>query len=227
MGQTMGTAQIVHFSDVLCVWAYVAERRMTELRGEFGSAVEIERRFVSIFGLARAKLEGRWRDKGGIAAYGEHVRGVVAGFDHVVVHPEVWSGVTPTSSWPAHLALCAVRLLEREGKAPPGSSEALAWRLREAFFRDAHDISRREVLLAAAEQQGLDPAAVAGHLASGRAHAELASDYELARDQDVRVSPSLLLNEARQRLNGNVGYRVIAANVREVLEKPPGQLSWC
>ena len=41
------------------------------------------------------------------------------------------------------------------------------------------------------------------------------------------MSPSLLLNDGRQRLNGNVGYRVIAANVREILERPPGQLSWC
>ncbi len=223
----MGTAQIVHFSDVLCVWAYAAERRMTELRDEFGSAIEIGYRFVSIFGVAQAKLEGRWREKGGMAAYGEHVRGVVAGFDHIRVHPEVWTRVAPSSSWPAHLALCAVRLLEREGNAPPGSSMALAWRLREAFFRDAHDISRQEVLLAAVEQQGLEPAAVAGHLASGRAHAELASDYEMARDQDIRLSPTILLNEGRQRLNGNVGYLVIAANVREVLERPPGQQSWC
>lgn len=223
----MSSAHIVHFSDVLCVWAYVAERRMAELREEFGEAVTIDYRFVSVFGTARSKLEARWRDKGGLAAYAAHVRGVVAGFDHLGVHAEIWSRVAPSSSWPAHLVLCAVRLLEREGQAPAGTCVALAWRLREAFFRDALDISRQEVLLALVAQQGIAPDAVATLLGSGEAHAELAADYELARDQDVRMSPSLLLNEGRQRLNGNVGYRVIAANVREVLERPAVQHSWC
>jgi predicted DsbA family dithiol-disulfide isomerase len=223
----MATVRVLHFSDLLCVWAYAAERRMVELRDEFGSGVAIDYRFVSIFGTAQKKLEERWRDKGGIAAYGEHVRGIVAGFGHVEVHADVWTRVTPASSWPAHLAVCAVRLLERGQAAEPGSSEALAHRLRRAFFAEAQDISREEVLRAAVEGIGVDPAAVARHVASGGAHAELSADYEQARDQDVRMSPTILLNEGRQRLSGNVGYRVIAANVREVLEKRPGQVSWC
>jgi hypothetical protein len=37
----------------------------------------------------------------------------------------------------------------------------------------------------------------------------------------------LLFNEGRQRLTGNVGYRIIEANIRELLEGAPGQLSWC
>ena len=36
-----------------------------------------------------------------------------------------------------------------------------------------------------------------------------------------------MLNEDRQRLTGNVGYRVIEANVRELLERPSAQHSWC
>ena len=200
---------------------------MVELRAEFGDGVAIDYRFVSIFGMAQKKIEERWRDKGGVAAYGEHVRGIVTGFGHVELHPDAWTHVTPASSWPAHLAVCSVRVLEREGAVPRGSSEALAQRLRRAFFAEARDISRQEVLLAVVEQVGLDPAAIAAHLATGQAHSELAADHEQARDQDVRMSPTVLLNEGRQRLSGNVGYRVIAANVREVLEKRPGQVSWC
>ena len=223
----MGTVRIVHFSDMLCVWAYAAERRMVELREELGDAVEIDYRFVSIFGRATQKLEERWRDKGGIASYGEHVRGIAASFGHLELHPDVWSRVMPTSSWPAHLAVCAVRVLEQEGAAKPGSSEALAQRLRRAFFSEARDISHQEVLLAVVEELGLDAQAVAQKLMTGRAHAELASDHEQAQNQDIRISPTILLNEGRQRLSGNVGYRVIVANVREVLEKRVGQFSWC
>jgi hypothetical protein len=43
----------------------------------------------------------------------------------------------------------------------------------------------------------------------------------------VTVSPTLIFNEGRQRLNGNVGYRVIEANIRELLHNPSGELSWC
>ena len=49
----------------------------------------------------------------------------------------------------------------------------------------------------------------------------------LAREQNVRASPTLIFNEGRQRLTGNVGYRVIEANVRELLQAPAGGQSWC
>ncbi|MBE9179781.1 hypothetical protein IQ268_14520 [Oculatella sp. LEGE 06141] len=35
------------------------------------------------------------------------------------------------------------------------------------------------------------------------------------------------INEGWQRLNGNVGDRVIEANIRELLHNPPGKQSWC
>ena len=42
-----------------------------------------------------------------------------------------------------------------------------------------------------------------------------------------QLSPSLVMNEGRQHLNGNVGYRVIEANVHELLRKPVDEMSWC
>lgn len=222
-----GPIRIVHFSDILCVWAYVAQQRMNELHAEFGAQVHVDYRLVSIFGYARSKLAQRWADKGGIGAYGEHVRSVTAEYDHVTLHSDVWTRVVPSSSWPAHLLLCAVRQLERTSRAEPNSFGALARRLRQAFFCEGRDISQQDVLAEVVRDVGLDRNAIEGALSSGEAHAELAADFELAREQDVRVSPSILLNEGRQRLNGNVGYRVIAANIREIRDKPAGQLSWC
>lgn len=219
--------QISHFSDVLCVWAYVAQRRMVELRDEFGERVDVDYRLVGVFGFARTKLEERWKDKGGLGGYAGHVREVASRFDHVTLHQDVWERVAPTSSWPAHLMLAAIRSLEAAGTATPGTFLDVAWRIREAFFRDARDISRDEVLFEIAEQAKVDPAAIRALLASGAAHSELARDYEQARELDVRVSPSIVMNEGRQRLNGNVGYRVIAANLKELLERTDHQLSWC
>jgi predicted DsbA family dithiol-disulfide isomerase len=223
----MEPIRVVHSSDVLCVWAYVGQIRMDRLAKEFPREVAVEYRYVSVFGSGREKLEERWRLKGGLAAYAEHVRDVVAKFEHVRLSPDTWALVAPASSMPAHLLLCAVRLLEREGLAAAGAQAAAAWRVREAFFRDARDVSDQEVLQAIAGEAELDRSALDALLRSGRAHAELARDLDAAREQDVRVSPTLVLNDGRQRLSGNVGYRAIAANVREILEKPVEEASWC
>jgi predicted DsbA family dithiol-disulfide isomerase len=45
----------------------------------------------------------------------------------------------------------------------------------------------------------------------------------------VQGSPTYVFNDGRQLLYGNVGYRIIEANVRELLSAPPaeGAPSWC
>ena len=40
-------------------------------------------------------------------------------------------------------------------------------------------------------------------------------------------SPTYLLNQGRQKLYGNVGYKIIEANVEEVLRRPAEAASWC
>jgi predicted DsbA family dithiol-disulfide isomerase len=128
---------------------------------------------------------------------------------------------------PGHLVLCAVRLLEARGVVAPDALARAAWALREAFFRDCADISRRAVLLQLARDAGLPVSQLEDMLDSGAAHAALAEDLDLAKQHGIQASPTLLFNEGRQRLTGNVGYRIIEANIRELLEASPGQLSWC
>jgi predicted DsbA family dithiol-disulfide isomerase len=219
--------RILHFSDVLCVWAYVAQVRMEELKGNFGDRVAIEYYFTSIFGDAHRKLEARWRDRGGIAAYGQHVQGVAARFPHVTVHPELWAIRTPRSSLACHRFLRAVKLLELAQEVELGSFERACWELRRSFFEEAIDVSAQASQWAIAETLDLPRAALGARLESGEACADLARDLELAKEYGITVSPSLVFNEGRQRLNGNVGYRVIEANIRELLHNPPGELSWC
>ncbi|NOQ90923.1 MAG: disulfide bond formation protein DsbA, partial [Gammaproteobacteria bacterium] len=47
------TIKIEYFSDVLCIWAYSGQVRMDELKCEFGEQIEIEYRFVPIFGAGK------------------------------------------------------------------------------------------------------------------------------------------------------------------------------
>jgi len=223
----MDSVRITHFSDALCVWAYVSQIRCDELLSRFPGQVSLDCRFFQVFGDVASKIRAGWSERGGLEGYSAHVRDVAADFPHVDVHPEVWLRNTPESSMPAHLLLCAVRLLEQAGEVDAGSVRSTAWTLREAFFRECANVGERAVLLGIVEKAGLRPARVEPLLDDGRAHAALSSDLEMVRDQTVRASPTLIFNEDRQRLTGNVGYRIIESNVRELLESPEGQISWC
>lgn len=221
------TVQISHFSDVLCVWAYVSQIRCDELLERFPDQTELDCHYFHVFGDVQGKVDAGWAKRGGLAGYAEHVRGVAAGFPHVELHDEVWVRNTPRSSMPAHLALCAVRRLVAEDQAQAGSTSAAAWAIRQAFFEKALDVGRRTTLLECVESVGVAPASVETMLDDGRAHAALAGDLDAARKQGIQTSPTLVFNEGRQQLAGNVGYRILEANVRELLERPEDQSSWC
>ena len=230
------TIHISYVSDVLCVWAYVAEARLEQLRKEFGPSIELEYRFVPIFGATRYRIAEGWKDRGGYAGFGAHVREVAKGFPHVSVNPEAWSSVAPSTSAAAHEMLCAARLLQEEGVldtarlAEQGGRslfEEAVWRVRTAFFEQARDISSRAVLLSVADEVGLPVTALEGKLASGEAMSELCHDIELRDQLKIEGSPTYYLNQGRQKLYGNVGYRVVSANLRELLEQPEHQASWC
>ena len=61
-----------------------------------------------------------------------------------------------------------------------------------------------------------------------RPFARLAADYQDADKMRIEGSPTFVLNEGRQKLYGNVGFRVIEANIQELLRAPAGdQASWC
>ena len=230
------TIQISYVSDVLCVWAYVAEARLDELRKEFGSSIELEYRFIPIFGATRHRIDEGWKKRGGYAGFGEHVRGVAEGFPHVSVHERVWGQVAPTTSSAAHEMLCAVRLLTDEGILDSARRaelkgrnllEEAIWQVRLAFFEHARDISSRRVLLDVLGQIGIPIPEIEARLSSGEAMAELCRDIELRDEHKIEGSPTYYLNQGRQKLYGNVGYRVVSANLRELLEQPGHQASWC
>jgi predicted DsbA family dithiol-disulfide isomerase len=78
-----------------------------------------------------------------------------------------------------------------------------------------------------AEELGLPIDLIQAQIDSGEASAQLSKDLDLVAEHTVNVSPTLIFKEGRQRLNGNVGDRVIEANIRELLNNPPEEQSWC
>ena len=45
----MSAVRIAYYTDILCVWAYLGQRRIDQLCEAFGDDVSIETRFCSVF----------------------------------------------------------------------------------------------------------------------------------------------------------------------------------
>lgn len=218
------TIRITHFSDVLCIWAYISQVRVAELRANFADEIAFDYRYFGVFGDVATKMSTQWSDKGGLAGYAAHVQETAAKFEHISVNANLWTTDTPSSSMPAHLVLRAAGIVCAEAGA---GVLALDDEIRRSFFEDAVDVSRVDTLLEICDRQGMDSAAIEAALRTGRAHAALSSDMKQAQEFGVRASPTLTFNEGRQTLTGNVGYRVIEANIRELIRNPLDQHSWC
>ena len=228
--------EIMCFTDILCIWAYIAQARMNQLLAKYVSSINIENHYISIFGSVESKLEKNWADKGGINAYCKHVQDIAKQYDHIEIHPDLWSKNRPTSSGNCHLFLKAIQLIEsRETLAVPNisngifkkASDLMAWELRLAFFRDMLDISHTDSQMELAEKLQLPVSKIEHLIKNGSAHAELENDNQLKEKYAIKGSPSLVLNEGRQIIYGNVGYRVIEANIHELINQPDNQASWC
>jgi predicted DsbA family dithiol-disulfide isomerase len=105
--------------------------------------------------------------------------------------------------------------------------DRFAEQLRIAFFTQARDISNDVVLREVLEEIDIPLARVEQASLSGRAHAALAADMHAANTARISGSPTWSLNEGRQVLFGNVGYRVIQANLEEFLNNDKPGASWC
>jgi protein-disulfide isomerase-like protein with CxxC motif len=171
--------EITYFSDVLCVWAYVAQARIEAVKEKFGTSVRIEQRFCSVFGDTATKIASTWKDRGRAFA---KCGGTVP---HIVVHPEIWLSTRPPSSASPHLFMKAVQHWECQsavaGQSAVSVFDRVVWTLRCAFFRDCRDIARWNVQCEIGEGLGVDIGAIEQLIDSGVAFARPAADYQDAR----------------------------------------------
>ena len=222
MTAPQANAIVDYYTDVLCVWAWIAQPRLDKLCNEWRDQVTVRYRDVDVFGDAHKKIPAKWGQQDGFHRFAEHVQQAGADHIHTKLHSDLWRITRPRSSLPAHLVLKAASLVA--GKA---AEESLALALREAFFCDARDISDMEVLLSVADTTGVDADALRRVVRTGEALAGLSADLRDAQALGVRGSPTWVLNDGRQLLYGNVGYRILQANVEELVNRPEGEASWC
>jgi predicted DsbA family dithiol-disulfide isomerase len=229
----LSVVEVTYFSDVLCIWAYASQARIEAVKEKFGDTVQIKHQFCSVFGDTARKIPSTWNDRGGYDGFNSHLRQVAERFPHIKVNPEIWIKTRPPTSASAHLFMKAVQHLDRgAGMVQNSSSESIfdqvLWAFRCAFFRDCRDIARWDVQCEIAEAFGADTAAIKEYIDSGIAFASLTADYQDADKARIEGSPSFVLNEGRQKLYGNIGFRLIEANIQELLRAPRiDEASWC
>src|ERR1035437_7484326 len=212
----MGVVGVTYFSDVLCIWAYASQARLDAVKRQFGDAVRIKHQFCSVFGDTARKMTSSWNDKGGYDGFNSHLREVAARFPHIEVHPEIWLKPRPSTSSSAHLFMKAVQQWDDKSQVARtpnvgGIFDQVLWDFRCAFF-----------------PRGVDIDAIEQCIHNGDAFARLAADYQDADKMRIEGSPSFVLNEGRQKLYGNIGFRLIEANIQELMREPrPDEASWC
>ena len=222
MSQNYSPILIDYYTDVLCVWAWIAQPRLEELNRQWAGKVTIRHCYLDIFGDSHSKISKQWGESDGFERFGAHVVKSAAPFENLEVNPDVWTKVRPRSSLQAHLFLMAVALVTDETLV-----ESVALRVRQAFFSEARDINAYSTLIECAEAENIDEKSLKAALQDGRAMAALSNDQRNASALGMRGSPTWVLNEGRQLLYGNVGYRILNANIEELARRPKLEASWC
>ena len=213
---------IDYYTDVLCIWAWIAQPRLEELHKQWGNKIRVHHRYVDIFGDACAKIPTQWGEADGFEKFHAHVAHSAKPYEHTQVHPDIWTRVRPNSSMTAHLFLKAVDLV-----AGYAQVDTLSTAMRHQFFTQAADVGKLENLLDMSDNLGINNDDILTALHNGKAMAVLSADYRSAKDCGIKGSPSWVLNSGRQTLYGNVGFRILNSNIEELIKNPAQEASWC
>jgi len=117
----------------------------------------------------------------------------------------VWTG--PDDLYP-HTILLAAEAVYATKAQGPGLAEALDRALRRAFWFQSRSIAHRQVILdVAGETAGVDVAALAGALDSGRHRRDLMDDHAVAMTDAIPGSPTLRLPDGTTLTNPGITVR--------------------
>lgn len=206
-----------HWSDPLCVWAFVAQDKLEQLLAEFGDRLQVEYRVVPVFGsLPHRFSHGPWAHDG-IEGRARATAKIAAEHGHPEVSGDCFRRDCPSSSWAPGAAIKAVCALERQGRVAPGSTGRYQTALRRAFFVDNLNIAHRRVQLEQAEAQQLPREPIEQRLDDGSALAALWEDNQLREQLKLQGSPTYVFDDGRAMLYGNFSFGVLHATVEQLL----------
>lgn len=216
-----------YWSDPLCIWAFVAQRKLESLLAEHGERLAVDYHVVPVFGSVPHRFRaGSWAAKG-VEGRVASTASVAARFGHPEVTGEVWRLDPPASSWAPGAVIKAVQGLESAGEVAPGAAADFLWQLRVRLFVDNQNIARRSVALHVAESAGLPVGAIEARLDDGSALAALFEDHQERERLRIQGSPTYVFDGGRAMLYGNFDEAVLQATVRELLGDRAAGCSVC
>lgn len=220
----MPKIKIHYYSDLLCVWAYIAQVRINELLENYNDQIDLDYHYTPTFASIENKVIKGWSAKGGVKAYAEHVKGLEKEFPHIKISDQCWTKKTPHSSINIHLFLRAMLEVDEITKK---QFEDFSWQCRVDFFENAIDITHRDYQTALADKMNLPTDKIMKMIDSGAASAKLHADFTSIESDKIPGSPTLRFNNGRQVLYGNIGYKIIESSIKELLEGKHYDQSWC
>jgi predicted DsbA family dithiol-disulfide isomerase len=182
------------YSDVVCPWCYIGERRFARALAEYPGADEVEVVFrpyqldPSAPRTAVPLLDYLARRFGaGARRMTEHV-GAAARGEGIEIR---WDDAVAANTLDAHRLL---RLAEQEHG--PGMQRALVERLFDAHFTRGMDIADTAVLADLAAAVGMERARATAYLASGEGAREVRDEIAHARRLGVTAVPTFVFDGA-------------------------------
>src|SRR5215217_4347778 len=180
---------LVYVTDPICSGCWAFEPTWRRLRHNYDSVVTVR----TIYGGLLAGWEGFSDPGAGIAKpadVGPHWLEVAARTGQPI-NPEVWHTDPPASSYPASKAAHIVRMLDA------AAEERFLRRVREAVFLEARNVARRDVLVACADEAGVDARAFAVLFDADAGAQGLAADIRERHELGVARFPTLLISTPR------------------------------
>jgi len=182
------------YSDVVCPWCYIGERRFEQALAGFPRAGDVEVVFRPYQLDPTAPDEAIPTREALRRKYGENAGSMLDRVASVGADEGIrfdWEQALSVNTRTAHRLL---RLAELE--YGPEVQRALMERLFAVHFSEGGDVSDQETLAVEADAVGMDPGRTREYLASGEGTEELEEDFDHARRLGVRAVPTFVFDGA-------------------------------
>jgi predicted DsbA family dithiol-disulfide isomerase len=204
--------QIDVVSDVVCPWCFIGKRRL-EKALELIPDVPVEVRFLPYFLNPWVPREGMARDEYLTTKFGspDRYKGIAGRVAEAAAAEGLTYAVDKMRRQPNTLDCHRLILwAESSGKAPQ-----MKQRLMDLYFTEGADLSDREVLVRAAADVGLDPAAIRGMLASDADVERVENAASAAKDAGIDGVPTFILDGAAA-VSGAQSPEVLANAIKQI-----------
>jgi predicted DsbA family dithiol-disulfide isomerase len=214
--------QIDFVSDVVCPWCAVGLASLETALKRLDGEIEAEIQFQPFELNPHMPPEGEDRTEHIAKKYGRTAAQIDASRE-MIRERAAAVGFTMSrdqnriyNSFDAHRLLHWAGLVDQEKKSQ--TQPALKHALLRAYFTDALDITDPEVLVARAEEAGLDPNEARAILASDRYAAEVKQEEQAWLAAGINSVPAIVVNRTYL-ISGGQPPEVFEANLREMANR--------